>query len=345
MLCCYTCPSCNKAQQIIPEDKIYKLAKHKKIQLKNDKVIHLLHFNEPTSSSNGLIARPAFQATDNAENSVTKLILVNESVETQNETVSTEQPAKAIFTIGQELEENSTSKVAASNTRVVAPEISVHLKSFDSVLDAPSSLDSYESFNKFLASPKLSPRFRYGLDCYDGASNFGLSVYMRKKIKLGAGLLDYPSDPSIAFTSNSNKLPLLFYIHGVGGSSLIWKHQIEFFNERGFEIIAVDWIGHGMSSRPSDPTSYEFVEIAADLVHVFDMFADKSSRAGHIVIGHSYGCSFATYLAQVRKDLVTKLILISGGAPYPLEYNSPILKSPLCCIKIMKPCMNCRFYW
>ncbi len=70
------------------------------------------------------------------------------------------------------------------------------------------------------------------------------------------------------------------------------------------------------------------------------MFAKYDNN---VVLGHSYGCSFATYLAQSRAN-VSKLILISGGSPHPLEYNSLLLKFPLCCIQMIKPFILCKFY-
>ena len=71
---------------------------------------------------------------------------------------------------------------------------------------------------------------------------------------------------------------------------------------------------------------------------------DKYKKAKNIIIGHSYGCSFATYLAKVRTDVIDKIILISGGSPYPLDYQSPILKFPMCCLHLMRPWIDCVFY-
>ena len=39
----------------------------------------------------------------------------------------------------------------------------------------------------------------------------------------------------------------LFFIHGVGGSSDVWKGQIDYFTDNGYEVIAPDLIGHGFS--------------------------------------------------------------------------------------------------
>jgi hypothetical protein len=133
----------------------------------------------------------------------------------------------------------------------------------------------------------------------------------------------------------------LFFIHGVGGNLKIWHKQYEFFTKRGFEIVAFDLIGHGGSCRPADPQYYRFISLAQDTLFLFDLFARKTN----IVIGHSYGCSFATYLSQNRKSLIQKIVLINGGSPHPLDYKSPFIEMPLCCIQLIRPCINCRFFW
>lgn len=123
-------------------------------------------------------------------------------------------------------------------------------------------------------------------------------------------------------TADPNRaLPILFFVHGVGGSSRIWVKQLEFFGSLGFEAIAVDLVGHGESTEPPEYENYQFIEMATDVLYVFDTHVRKYPQNNCVVIGHSYGCSFATYLAQSRPDLVSRLVLISGGSPYPLGNN------------------------
>lgn len=113
-------------------------------------------------------------------------------------------------------------------------------------------------------------------------------------------------------------LPVLFFVHGVGGSSRVWHKQLAYFGALGFEAIALDLVGHGESTEPNEVNSYEFLEMAADVLMVFDAHVSQQPENNCAVVGHSYGCSFATYLAQSRPHLVSRLVLISGGSPYPL---------------------------
>jgi hypothetical protein len=374
------CQSC-KALQITPEDKIYKAAKHKKIELKNKKVIHLLHFNERESSASAVVANGAEpNATmENYNNIATSQILIARNtfedppnpltpLPTISNTftdvrplsaVRTEQPRPLTAHVNEAFTANESSSSSSYNKKDQAShtqgDVSIQLKPDPSsavsraLSELNKPLESYDTFSRFLNSTKFKPSFRGGFDCLEGDTTLGYSVFFRRKIRLDTlGLESKMSH----FDVNMNNLqaqmacpnlPLLFYIHGVGGSSLIWKSQLEFFNDRGYEIIAMDLIGHGASSVVNEPKMYEFLEMSSDILQIFDMFATKSNN--NVVIGHSYGASFATYLAQHRKNFITKLILIAGGAPYPLEYRSAFLNSPLCCIKVFKPVLNCRFYW
>ena len=85
--------------------------------------------------------------------------------------------------------------------------------------------------------------------------------------------------------SPSRPSTLLFFIHGVGGSSDVWHAQLKHFAKQGYEIVAPDLIGHGLSCTPRDAKSYHFLEIAADMEEMFDKYCKKRN----IVIGHSYG--------------------------------------------------------
>lgn len=78
---------------------------------------------------------------------------------------------------------------------------------------------------------------------------------------------------------------VLFFIHGVGGSSDIWKPQMKYFANLGYEIICPDMIGHGLSCAPNDRKCYHFREILRDMEAMFDVYCKRSN----VIIGHSYG--------------------------------------------------------
>lgn len=78
---------------------------------------------------------------------------------------------------------------------------------------------------------------------------------------------------------------VIFFIHGVGGSSDIWNNQIDYFSSLNYEVVAPDLIGHGFSDAPKDQRSYHFDEIAKDILNIFDSRCSDNN----VVVGHSYG--------------------------------------------------------
>ncbi|KAK6188831.1 hypothetical protein SNE40_004929 [Patella caerulea] len=146
-------------------------------------------------------------------------------------------------------------------------------------------------------------------------------------------------------TITSNPAPekdnnaVLFFIHGVGGSSDIWCAQLDYFENLGYEIVAPDLIGHGLSCGPREAKHYHFDQMCADLEEVFDRYCKRKN----VVIGHSYGCSFAAMLARRRSRRVTKLIMISGGGPTPLAPQPGVFALPVCMLACLRPCVECKY--
>ncbi|XP_042336245.1 protein ABHD8 [Sceloporus undulatus] len=133
---------------------------------------------------------------------------------------------------------------------------------------------------------------------------------------------------------------VLFFIHGVGGSLDIWKEQLDFFAKLGYEVVAPDLAGHGASSAPQIAAAYTFYALAEDMRTVFKRYAKKRN----ILIGHSYGVSFCTFLAHEYPDLVHKVIMINGGGPTALEPSlCSIFNMPTCVLRCFSPCLAWSF--
>ncbi|XP_023674689.1 protein ABHD8-like [Paramormyrops kingsleyae] len=132
----------------------------------------------------------------------------------------------------------------------------------------------------------------------------------------------------------------LFFLHGVGGSSDIWANQLDFFSHLGYEVIAPDLLGHGASSAPEFPAAYTFYALAEDLRAVFKKFA----RRRNILIGHSYGVSFCTFLAHEYPEQVHKVVMINGGGPTALEPSlCSIFNLPSCMLHCLTPFLAWSF--
>ncbi|CAH2293485.1 ABHD8 [Pelobates cultripes] len=133
---------------------------------------------------------------------------------------------------------------------------------------------------------------------------------------------------------------VLFFIHGVGGSLDIWKEQLEFFSKLGYEVVAPDLVGHGASAAPQIGAAYTFYALAEDMRYMFKRYAKKRN----ILIGHSYGVSFCTFLAHEYPDLVHKVVMVNGGGPTALEPSlCSIFNMPTCVLHCLSPCLAWSF--
>ncbi|XP_078054750.1 protein ABHD8 [Mustelus asterias] len=132
----------------------------------------------------------------------------------------------------------------------------------------------------------------------------------------------------------------LFFIHGVGGSLDIWKEQLDFFSKLGYEVVAPDLAGHGSSTAPKIGAAYTFYALAEDMRAIFKRYGKKRN----ILIGHSYGVSFCTFLAHEYPDQVHKVVMINGGGPTALEPSlCSIFNLPTCVLHCLSPCLVWSF--
>ncbi|XP_068175148.1 protein ABHD8 [Antennarius striatus] len=132
----------------------------------------------------------------------------------------------------------------------------------------------------------------------------------------------------------------LFFIHGVGGSLDIWGSQLDFFSKQGYEVIAADLAGHGSSSAPQIAAAYTFYALAEDMRLIFKRYARKRN----ILIGHSYGVSFCTFLAHEYPEQIHKMVMINGGGPTALEPSlCSIFNLPTCVLHCLSPLLTWSF--
>ncbi|CAJ1060922.1 protein ABHD8 [Xyrichtys novacula] len=132
----------------------------------------------------------------------------------------------------------------------------------------------------------------------------------------------------------------LFFIHGVGGSLDIWGSQLDFFSRLGYEVIAPDLAGHGASSAPQIAAAFTFYALAEDMRLIFKRYARKRN----ILIGHSYGVSFCTFLAHEYPEQIHKMVMINGGGPTALEPSlCSIFNLPTCVLHCLSPLLAWSF--
>ena len=151
----------------------------------------------------------------------------------------------------------------------------------------------------------------------------------------------FPTPEPLRFSEHNNLLPILFFLHGVGGSADIWNSQMQYFVSRGYQVIAPDMLGHGFSSCPDKLRAYTFTKLFKDIISIFDTYVPDNRSC--VVIGHSYGCSFGAALARTRPEKVISLILIASGGPTPLAPPPNLSRYPKWIMNFLRLALECKF--
>jgi soluble epoxide hydrolase/lipid-phosphate phosphatase len=87
----------------------------------------------------------------------------------------------------------------------------------------------------------------------------------------------------LSLPATGNK-PTVLFIHGFPSTSYDWYHQINYFSERGFGVVAPDMLGYGGTDKPTDTSLFLHTAIAQDLLDILD--AEKVGRV--IAVGHDW---------------------------------------------------------
>ena len=110
----------------------------------------------------------------------------------------------------------------------------------------------------------------------------------------------------IAYASAGAGSPRVCLVHGTGGSSGVWAHQLDGLADCA-HIVAVDLPGHGRSGGHIPKRIEDAAAVVADFLDALGI--------GRVVIGgHSMGGAIAQQFALTYPDRVDGVILIGTGA-------------------------------
>ena len=104
--------------------------------------------------------------------------------------------------------------------------------------------------------------------------------------------------------------PLLLFAHGWPESWYNWRHQMQYFSQRGYRVVAPDMRGYGSTDAPDAVEAYDIKTLAADMVGILDALGEERA----IMVGHDWGSIVAWNTVLMYPDRFSGLIAMS--VPY-----------------------------
>ncbi|ORY92350.1 Alpha/Beta hydrolase protein [Syncephalastrum racemosum] len=106
-----------------------------------------------------------------------------------------------------------------------------------------------------------------------------------------------------------SKVPLLVFLHGLGGQASQWQNQLEYFSQTA-HVLAIDLLGCGHSDVAFDWESYTTKSLVNDVI---SLLTDRYQYPSTVIIAHAYGCSIAAHVAAspLIQPSLRGLVLIS----------------------------------
>ncbi|KAL5337686.1 hypothetical protein BJX70DRAFT_389164 [Aspergillus crustosus] len=133
------------------------------------------------------------------------------------------------------------------------------------------------------------------------------------------------------FPTKPSPIPLLVFVHGLGGSLAQFNHLLTSLSNVG-PCFGIDLPGCGLSSfAPTSWNAYTVEALAELLATAIDQHRDKEAGQGVVLIAHSLGCSLSALLTSstsplklALKDHILGLVAVCPRAspPSPIEVSS-----------------------
>ena len=119
------------------------------------------------------------------------------------------------------------------------------------------------------------------------------------------------------YTSGKIKHNLVF-LHGVGGNLTVWKKEMDYFKNKGYGVLALDFRGHGNSEIPNESQKYKLVNFCRDIFEVIK----KEKIKKFSFISHSFGTGIAAiYASKYKSRAPESIIFIDGSTRYPYAHD------------------------
>jgi pimeloyl-ACP methyl ester carboxylesterase/acyl carrier protein len=105
--------------------------------------------------------------------------------------------------------------------------------------------------------------------------------------------------------------PIVLCLHGLMEQGASWQEiSIDLVN-KGYQVIAPDLRGHGLSAHMPSASSYQLVDFLADIQAIIEQFCPEPV----ILVGHSFGAALASIYTSLRPQRVKRLVLLEPPLP------------------------------
>ncbi|HZM35840.1 MAG TPA: alpha/beta hydrolase [Burkholderiales bacterium] len=110
--------------------------------------------------------------------------------------------------------------------------------------------------------------------------------------------------------------PTVVFLHGAGLDHSSFALQSRYFGYHGWNVLALDFPGHGRSEGPPIPTVQGMTEWVIQVLHVLEV--EKAA-----IVGHSMGSLVAAEAAARHPQRVERIALIATA--YPMKVTETFL--------------------
>jgi len=111
--------------------------------------------------------------------------------------------------------------------------------------------------------------------------------------------------------------PVILCVHGWPELWYSWRHQMDYFAECGYRVVAMDVRGYGGSSKPHEIDAYTMRELAGDVAAV----AKQVSSTPVILFGHDWGAPIVYNTTLLHPETVRAVAGLSVPFSPPSEIS------------------------
>lgn len=112
--------------------------------------------------------------------------------------------------------------------------------------------------------------------------------------------------------------PLALLLHGFPEFWFSWRHVMVALAADGYDVVAVDMRGYGLSSKPAGVSSYSIDRLAADALAVPRALARANDTIA-VLVGHDWGGNVAIHAAALG-GLASVERLVAIAIPHPRAF-------------------------